>query len=464
MLEQFFQPKSIAVVGASRNPVSAGHGVLKSLLTGGVLPSPTNKAFKGKVFPVNPNASSILGKKSYKKVTDIPGKIDLAVIAVRASLVKEVIYDCAKKGVKGVIIIAAGFGESNEQGKTLESEVKELARKSKIRLIGPNCLGIFRPSMNLNASFGPCMPLQGNIAFFSQSGALIDSVIDWSLEKKFGFSAIVSLGNSSDLEMTDFLSWASNDAATKAVAIYLEGIHDGRKLMEIVKTVSRKKPVVFLKAGRHASGMHAVQSHTGNLAGNYEVFKAAMLQSGAFIANDVDELFELAHVLALQPSCENKGIAIITNGGGAGVLCADHCEDLGINLAKLSKKTIGKLDSSGVMHPAYSRNNPLDLVGDALADRYKVAINTVLAQPDVSGLIVIQTLQTMTESLLDAKVILSARKKFPKKPIIACYMGGKFSRKGVAFLEAHHIPDFNIPLKSARAMKALIERNAWLKR
>ncbi len=459
MLEQFFNPKSVAVIGASRSKNSAGQGILKSLLKGGVFESKTNKPFKGKIYPINPKAEKILGLKCYASVLDVKQKIDLAVIVVPAKIVPFIMKECAQKKIKGVIIISAGFGEVGNH--ELDKQVLDIAKKSNIKIIGPNCLGLMRPASNLNASFGPCMPKQGKIAFFSQSGALIDSVIDWSLEMNYGFSTVVSLGNKLDLNISDFLLWAENDDETKAIALYVEGIDDGKEFMKVAKKVSKKKPIIALKAGRSETGMKAVSSHTGSLAGSYETYKAAFKQSGVHIADNVDELFEMADALANLPPCKNN-IAIITNGGGAGVLCADHCEEIGVRLAELDKKTIKKLDDSGKMHPAYSRRNPLDLVGDALYERYSVAIDTVLQQKDIYGAIVIQTLQTMTQPMLDAKAVLDARKKYPDKPIITSYMGGKYTKKAVEFLEANHVPDFNVPYKAAKAMKALIDRNNWL--
>jgi len=460
MLDQFFNPKSVAVIGASRKKSSAGQGILKSLLKGGVFRSKTNKPFKGKIYAINPKAEEILGVKCYKSIVDIRGKVDLAIIVVPAKIVPLVMRGCAKKKVKGVIIVSAGFSEIGDQGQKLQDEVVKIAKKAKIRILGPNCLGVMRPSTNLNASFGPCMPKEGKVAFFSQSGALIDSVIDWSLEQNYGFSTVVSMGNKADVSLSELLLWAAEDKETKAIALYLEGVKDGRDFMRTAKRVSKKKPIIALKAGRSETGMKAVSSHTGSLAGSYEIYKAVFKQSRVHIAENVDELFEMSDALANQPRCKN-GIVIVTNGGGAGVLCADYCEALGINLVKLSKKTIEILDKSGKMHPAYSRRNPLDLVGDAMSERYEVAIDTILQQKDVYGLIVIQTLQTMTQPILDAKAVLKARKKYPDKPIITSYMGGKFTRKSVELLEANSVPDFNVPYKAAKAMKALIQRKKY---
>ncbi|MFH2020805.1 MAG: CoA-binding protein [archaeon] len=461
VLEEFFSPKSVAVIGASRESKSAGQGVLKSLLKGGVFDSKTNIPYNGKIYPVNPNADEILGLKCYHSIKDIKGSIDLAVIVVPAKIVPIVMKECAEKKVKGTIIISAGFSEIGKEGKMLEESVVKIAKNAGIRIIGPNCLGIINPSNKLNASFGPCMPKIGKVAFFSQSGALIDSVIDWSLEANYGFSTVVSLGNKADVSIGELLLWAAQDKGTKAIALYLEGLTHGREFMKIAQKVARKKPIVVLKSGRMKTGVQAVSSHTGSLAGSYEVYKAAFKQCGIQIAESVDDLFEMADALAKQPPCKNS-IAIITNGGGAGVLCADHCEEIGINLAPLSPETLKKLDSSGKMHSAYSRRNPLDLVGDALHERYTVAIDALMQQKDISGLIIIQTLQTMTQPILDAEAVIDARKKYPDKPIITSYMGGKFSKKAVEFLESHDVPDFNVPLKAAKAMKALIDRNSWL--
>lgn len=457
-LDHFFRPRAVAVIGASRDELAAGHGVFKSLLRGGVFDSPTNKPFKGNVYPVNIKADEILGVKCHKNITEIEEPIDLAVIVVPAKIVPNIIELCAKKGVKAVIVISAGFGELGEEGEKLQREMVDVADKTGIRIIGPNCLGIMRPSDSLNASFGPCMPLEGNVAFFSQSGALVDSIIDWSLEKDYGFSSIISYGNSADLDVCDFIEWAAKDEKTKSIALYIEGLKDGKRFIDVAKKVSKIKPIVALKSGKSESGSKAVSSHTGSLAGSARIYEAAFLKAGVSSANSVEELFDLAKVLADMPATDKNSIAIITNGGGAGVLCTDHCEKFGIDLVELSEKTLVKLDESGTMHPAYSRRNPLDIVGDATSERYEVAITTVLEDNSVGGIIVIQTLQTMTDSVRNAKAVVTAHKNFPDKPIVACFMGGKFSKKGTDILLENHIPQYNSPYEAAKVMKALIDR------
>jgi len=457
-LDRIFNPRTVALIGASRDAGSVGYGILKNLVKGCVFASEYCKAFKGKIFAVNPNADKILDLKCYKNIKDIEEDIDLAVIAVPARFVAKVLKDCVSKKVGGVIVISAGFAELGEKGKKMQEEIASIARKAKIPMIGPNCLGVIRPLINLNASFAPSMPPKGKIAFISQSGALADSIIDWAIAERYGFSALVSYGNKAMLDCYDFLEWLEKDEETKAIALYIEGVNDGRRFMEIAKRVSKKKPIVVLKAGRTEKGIHAIASHTGSLAGSYEIYKAAFKQSNVFVANTVEELFDIAKAFANQPSCKKNAVGIVTNGGGCGVLCADFCEELGVNVVELKKSTVNKLDKSGKMHPAYSRRNPLDIVGDALPERYSTAMNILLGEDYISGMIVIQTLQTMTDPEQDAREIIEVSKKFPNKPVICVYMGGKYSKRGGRLLEAEGVPDYNDLRKAAVVMKVLIER------
>lgn len=463
-LEKLFNPQSIAVIGASRDQRSVGYGVLKSLVRGCVLSSDFCKAFKGKVYAVNPNADFILGVRCYPNLKKIEGSVDLAVICVPAAIVPSVMNDCAKAGVPFAVIVSAGFAELGEKGKKLQDDVLKIAAKAGIRVVGPNCLGIIRPCNNVNASFAPTMPPDGAVGFITQSGALADSIIDWAVQERYGLSAVISYGNQADLDLPDFMEFLAEDQNTKAIAVYLEGVKDGRKFMETAKKVTKKKPVIVLKAGRTDAGSRAVSSHTGTLAGSYRIYEAAFRQCGIEIANTIEELFDLAKVLAYQPVCRENAVGIITNGGGCGVLCADACDSLGVNVVELKPSTIAKLDKSGKMHPAYSRRNPLDLVGDALPERYAAAVNTLLEESYIHGLIVIQTLQTMTDPKEDAREIIEAAKKFPQKPVICTYMGGLYSKQGGRLLESNNIPDLNDVSKSARTMLALIRRAEYLKK
>lgn len=462
-LSLMFNPGSVAVIGASRDPNSVGYGILKNLIKGGVFDSEYCSPFRGRIYVVNPNADSILNIRSYPIIKDISDDVDLAIIAVPAKLVLEVVKQCVAKKVKGIVVISAGFAEIGEKGKKLQDEIVKTARTAKIPLIGPNCLGIIRPSANLNASFAPSMPPAGNIAFVSQSGAIANSIIDWAISNRYGFSNIISYGNRADLDVYDYIEYLAKDEQTKAIALYLEGIDDGIKFIETAKRVSKTKPIIALKAGRTDEGTKAISSHTGSLAGNYKIYMQAFEQSKVIAADTIEELFDIAKALANLPPCKSNSIAVVTNGGGCGVLTADYCAEMGINLAELKKTTLTKLDKSGAMHPAYSRRNPLDIVGDALPETYSAAINTLLSEDYISGLIVIQTLQTMTDSEKDAEVIIEARKKYPNKPIVCVYMGGKFSYRGVYLLEKNNIPDYNELKKAAKAMQALIKRAEYIK-
>ena len=452
-LDKLFNPKNIAIIGASRDESSVGFGILKNLTEGCVFNCEYCKPFPGKIYPINPKADSILGVKCYENILNIEDSVDLAVIVVPARIVNRVVDDCINKKVKGIIIISAGFGEFGEEGNQMQEEIVAKLNKAKIPMIGPNCLGIIMPHHNMNASFAPTMPPSGNIAFISQSGALADSIIDWSVENRYGFSAIVSYGNKAMLDVYDFLEYFDKDKNTKVIARYIEGVKDGRKFIEIASKI--KKPIIVLKAGRTDEGMKAISSHTGSLAGSYEIYKAAFKQSNVLVADTVEELFDNAKALANMPKL-NGHVGIVTNGGGCGVLCADYCSEMGVPLAELKENTLKKLDKSGKMHPAYSRRNPLDIVGDALPERYDTAVDTLLSEDYIGGLIVIQTLQSITKPEEDAQVIIQANKKYPNKPILCVYMGGKFSKKSMKMLEEAGIPDYNDLKKVARAMKVLM--------
>lgn len=456
LFDKLFNPRSIAVIGASRDEKKAGFGILRNLVSGCVFKCRFCRPFLGKIYPINPGAKRILGLKCYKSVLDVGGDIDLAIIAIPSKSVPDVVEECGKKGIRIVIIISAGFAELNKKGEEMQEHLKAIAKKYSIRIMGPNCLGIIRPPSRLNASFAPAMPPSGRVAFVTQSGALADSIIDWAIEERYGFSTIISYGNMADLDVCDFLRLLEEDKKTSVITLYIEGLRHGREFIDTAKRVSGKKPIIAVKAGKTPPGAKAIQSHTGSLAGDFEIYKAAFKQANVLLAESVEEMFDMAKALAHQPRCKNS-VAIVTNGGGCGVLAADYCSEFGVNLAGLTQKTLKALDKSGKMHHAYSRTNPLDIVGDALPERYEVAINTLLRQKDVHGLIVIQTLQTMTDPLEDAMVVARARKAFPKKPIICSYLGGRFGEVGRQYLEKHGIPDYNDVRKAAKAMSVLVK-------
>ncbi|MBI2143571.1 acetate--CoA ligase family protein [Candidatus Woesearchaeota archaeon] len=463
-VQGFFSPSSVALVGASRDPESVGQSVLRNLAIGCAHRCEYCRPFLGRIFAVNPFATEILGVKCYPSLAAIPEPVDLAIIALPRQLVLKAVDGCIKKKVKAVLVISAGFGEFDDEGRRLQAKIAERLWKARLPLLGPNCLGIVRPTTNLNASFAPSTPPKGGIAFVSQSGALADSIIDWAIQARYGFSAIVSYGNKAMLDCCDFFEFLAADEETKAVALYVEGVNDGREFFERLKSLAARKPVVILKGGRTSSGEKAVTTHTASLAGNVRVFEAAAKQAGAALVDTVEELFDVAKVLAEQPVCAGNGIVVITNGGGCGVICADYCDELGVNLPPLQKAVLKAFDKAGVMHPAYSKRNPLDIVGDAMPNRYELAISSLLKEPYIHGLIVIQTLQAMTNPVLDAKAVVEAHRQFPGKPVITCFMGGRFSRKGMHYLDNMHIPDFNDIRKAVVAMKALIVRGKLLAR
>ncbi|MBU3964660.1 CoA-binding protein [Patescibacteria group bacterium] len=452
-LNYLFNPKTIAVIGATDKIGSVGRGLVKNLLSG--KETSAKAGARRKIFLVNPNRKKVFGIKTLPSVLEIKGEIDLAVIAVPAQVVLKVTEQCIQKKVKSVIIISSGFAETGTKGAVLQDKVKQALTRANTAFVGPNCLGILRPCTGLNASFAPLTPSKGNIALISQSGALIDAIIDASNGKSWGFSAIISYGNEAGLNLVDFLNWAKNDSKTKVIALYLEGLKNGRQFFEAAKETAIKKPVLILKGGKNPNSKKAVSSHTGALAGESQIYSVAFKQAGLIEVSSIEELLDIAKVLSWHAKCKN-GIAIITNGGGAGILAADYCYQFGINLPKPNQATLKKIENSKLMHPGYSKSNPMDIVGDALSNRYEIAISAIMAQKDINGLIVIQTPQTMTEPIKNAKIIIEAQKKWPQKPIVAAFIGGELTEPAVKILEKNHIPNYPDPRRAVIAIKSLI--------
>jgi acetate---CoA ligase (ADP-forming) len=444
--EKIFFPKSIVIIGATDRKGSVGRGLVEN-------------AFQGKkqrkVYLVNPNRKKVFGKKVYSSINDIKERIDLAVIAVPANVVLGTVKQCCQKWVGSIIIVSAGFAEIGEKGKELQEKIKRECAKKNIPFIGPNCLGIIRPSIVLNASFAPLVPKSGGITLISQSGALIDSIIALSKEKNYGFANVISYGNEAGITLPDFLNWAGQDKETKVIALYLEGLKDGREFLKIAQRITQEKPIVVLKGGKTEITRKAVSSHTGALAGQSKVYSAAFKQSGIIEVNSVQELLDVSKALSWQPKCKN-GIGIITNGGGAGILCTDYCGQAGINLPGMSREVVKKLEKSKIMHQGFSKSNPLDIIGDALSERYQLAIGAMLSQKNIYGLIVIQTLQIMTEPEKNAKIIVKIKQKHKEKPIISIFMGGSLDGKAHQILEQNQIPNYPDPLRAVKAMRALV--------
>jgi acetate---CoA ligase (ADP-forming) len=444
-MKNIFNPKSVALIGASGESNSVGFGLAGNLLKG---------KDSRKVFFVNPFQKNVLGENCFEKIGDIKGRIDLAIVAVPSKIVKGVVLQCCEKKVGAIIIVSSGFKESGNEKE--EEEIKEMARKHKIPLIGPNCLGVINPSVDLNASFAPLTPKKGNIAFLSQSGAILDSVLGMSENEDIGFSKVVSFGNEADLSLTDFVSYLKDDIETKVIAVYFEGLKDGRKFMEVAKEVSKIKPIVAIKSGRSDKGKKAAATHTGTLAGDYEVYKTAMRQCGVVLVDTLEELFDSAKTMAFLPRCGN-GIGIVTNGGGLGVLAVDYCADAGIDVPELSKATVSLLERKKAMDKVLVKRNPLDVIGDALADRYEAGMDALLKQNDIRGLIVISTPQIMTEHEKNAKIVIEMRKKYPSKPIVCCFLGGPLVSSAVKVLEESDIPNYPDVKRAVKSVKSLIK-------
>lgn len=446
-IDFFFKPRSVAVIGASRERGKIGNSVFENFTKG---------KFKGKVFAVNTKAEKVLGKKAYYSVKDIPSAVDLAVIAVPALAVKRVMVECSEKRVKACVIITSGFGEVGN--KKLESEVMEIAKKAGIRVVGPNCLGIFDAYSNVDTLFLPeeklGRPKRGSISFVSQSGAVGSVIIDWMSSKNYGVSKFISYGNAMDIDESDLLEYLLDDPLTKVICVYLEGVKDGRRFMNVAERVVKKKPIIVLKGGKTAAGSKAVSSHTGSLAGSDAVYEAAFRQTGVIRAKHLTEMFTFARALSEQPLPKGNRIAVVTNGGGFGVLAADETILKRLKFAKFSEKS-KKILSKVV--PSYGGiNNPLDLVGDAGDDRYKKALDVFANDDNVDAVMCILLFQTapITPRVVDHVIKFA---KHAKKPIVVCSSGGLYTESMSKILEENGVPVFDTPSLAIDALDALVD-------
>ncbi len=436
-----FKPKSVAVIGASRSPGKVGHAILKNILDGG---------FPGGVYPVNPNADRILGLRCYPNVRDIPSGVELSVVAVPARIVPGVLEDCGEAGVKAVIVVSAGFKETGPEGAKLEREVASICRRYGMRLQGPNCLGLIDTETPLNASFAPKMPARGNVAFVSQSGALGTAMLDLAEEYGLGFSKFISLGNKADLDETDFIRALALDRETSVILLYLESVERGREFVGVAAEASRRKPIVALKGGTSEFGVKAASSHTGALAGSLTAYVAAFRRAGIIFARSLEETVSYAMFLSKQPLPRGRNVAIVTNAGGLGILAADACASVGLRVPPLSPNTVSKLKS--ILPPMASIHNPVDILGDADPERYGRALEAVLGDESVHGVIVLLSPQAMTNPVGTAKALLSVRKRFPSKPIVASFVGWSTVEEAREMLIREGIPCLDFPEKAVLAM------------
>jgi acetyltransferase len=435
-LDKVFNPQTVALIGASDVEGSVGYAIVKNF---------TQSGYAGKVYFVNIKKAEILGVKTYPTIDQIPDQIDLAMIATPAKTVPGVMEECGKAKVKGVIIVSAGFKEVGPAGKALEDQVGAIAKKYDVRVIGPNCIGILRPRINLNATFLDKMPKAGNVAFLSQSGALGSAILDWAIHENIGFSNFVSVGSMIDVDFGDLIDYFGSDPKTKSILMYVEGITQARKFMSAARHFARTKPIIVVKSGRFSESAKAAASHTGSLSGSDEVYDAAFKRAGVVRVNEIADLFNAAEVLGTQPLPKGNKVAIITNAGGPGVMATDALIGFGGQLAKISQKTIDTLN--GVLPAFWSHGNPIDVLGDAKADRYKAAMDVALNDENVDGILVIFTQQAVSESVQIAKDIveLVRSKPYQNKTIVTSFMGFGAVQEANSILNANNIPTYSTP-------------------
>jgi acetyltransferase len=426
------------VIGATDAPGSVGRTLLHNLLT---------TPFGGTIYPVNPKRENVLGIRAYRAVSDIPDPVDLAVIVTPAATVPGIIGACADRGIPNAVIISAGFRECGTAGAELEARVLAQAGRGRMRIIGPNCLGVMSPLSGLNATFAAGMALPGNVAFLSQSGALLTAILDWSLRERVGFSAFVSLGSMLDVGWGDLIDYLGDDPRTRAIVLYMESIGNARAFLSAAREVALTKPIIVIKAGRSADASRAAASHTGAMTGSDEVLDAAFRRSGVLRVNHIAEVFDLAQVLGRQPRPAGPRLAIVTNAGGPGVLATDALIACGGKLAALAPETLARLDA--VLPAAWSHSNPVDILGDADPSRYAAALETVASDAGSDGLLAILTPQDMTEPTLTAEA-LTKHSQVAGKPVLASWMGGAQVAAGVDILNRAGIPTFAFPDAAAR--------------
>lgn len=450
-LKPIFSPKSIAVIGASRSPMKIGYEILQNILVQG---------YTGKVYPINPETPMIMGLKTQPSVLAVKEDIDLAIIAVPAEFVPKVMTECAKKKVKGVIVISSGFGETGEKGKLLEEEVLQIARKGGMRLIGPNTLGYKDPIDNLDAAFVFGMPRPGEIALISQSGALCIGMIYYANGEHIGLSRVISVGNKADVDDADLIDYLDNDPSTKVIAMYIEGIKDGKKFLDSARRC--QKPIVAIKAGRTPAGSAAASTHTGSLSGSDAVYDSAFKQVHIQRAYDVIELFDFARALAYQPPTLSNKVGIISNGGGAGIMIADWCESIGLKVPNLAKKTVEALLPH--LPSITSARNPLDVAGDARFHRYHATGSIMLSDPNVDALIMtcVHAGIARPREYVGAVIKLVEEKRNLKKPIVACWVGGPEVDEVVQELRVKNIPVYPSAMRAAKAVRSLYDEGRRL--
>ncbi|MBU3966674.1 MAG: CoA-binding protein [Euryarchaeota archaeon] len=450
MLDAIFYPASIAVIGASNNEIKWGGRILKNILGD----------FKGKVYPVNPGETSIQGLDSYSSVLDIPGEVEMALIIVPSKFVMSVVEECGKKGVKGLIVVSAGFSEAGNN--ELERELVSTVRKYGMRMIGPNTLGIVNEPAGLNASIIGRLPRPGSISFITQSGSLGLALAEWTIDTGIGLCKVISTGNKADIDDVDLIEYLNGDESTGVIAMYVEGIKRGREFIDAVRRV--RKPIVAIKTGRSKRGAKAVFSHTGSIAGSDEVYSAAFRQAGILRVDDIEDLFDAALAFSCQPLPAGNNVAILSNGGGASIVAADECERQGLNIVDLSERTREQIKS--VIPEFASSSNPIDTAGTVSFKIYNDSIKALHDDPNVDAIVVIYVHTMMSNAMPPAEAVVERKqicvKEKSNKPIIACWMGGAGTEEGVELLKSGCIPNYPVPERAVKALSCLIKHREFL--
>lgn len=450
-LEAIFEPDSIAVIGASASPGKWGHAIFRNLLSNG---------YKGDVFPVNPKESAILDRTCYGSVLDIPVPVDLAVIAVPRSYALNVTEECGRKGVKGIIMITAGFSELGGDGREIENQLVEIVQRYHMRLIGPNTLGVVNAHTGMNASIISRLPEAGGISFITQSGTLGLALADWTMEMGLGIHLVISTGNKANIDDVDLLEYLDQDAHTRVIAMYVEGISRGRAFMEAAQRIS--KPILALKTGRSQSGAKAVFSHTGSLAGADEVYSAAFRQGGIIRVDTIDDLFDSALALSVQPAPSGNKVGILSNGGGASIIASDMCERLGLVIPELLPQTQSHIKK---LIPEFaSAHNPIDTAGLATYEVYNGIVRHMLLDPHIDALIIIYVHTIMGDPTQPARAVVDIRRGKCSKPVIACWMGGTSTEPGVKILKKGGLPNYPVPDRAVEALASLVQHHGFLER
>ncbi|MDD5203928.1 MAG: GNAT family N-acetyltransferase [Desulfobacterales bacterium] len=442
-LDRIFDPRNIAVIGASGTEKSIGNALMKNLVEGG---------FEGNVVPINPRYSELYGLRVYPLLSDAPERVDLAVIATPIFTVPAIIGECVRLGVAGAIIISAGGKESGEKGREIEAQIEEVAAGTGLRIIGPNCLGILRPGKRVNASFAHQMVQDGTLAFISQSGAICTAMLDLALKENMGFRYFVSIGSMLDVDFGDLIDYLGNDPDVKCILLYVESLSNFRKFMSAAREVSRVKPIIVLKSGRSAAGAQAAASHTGAMAGEDAVYDAAFKRAGIVRVDDLEGFFDCAELLAKQRPPAGPRIVVVTNAGGPGVMAADAVAQHGLELSVLSEETMNRLNR--ILPPHWSHRNPIDLLGDATAERYAAVSDCCFLDGEIDGMLVILNPQAMTEPAEVAEAVAKSIKNRPF-PVFAVWMGGGHVEEGIRILNRENIPTYATPERAVRSFKYL---------